>query len=59
MKFDDWIMAEVDDLNEIDGKPALLLTTLLYKVCGEDKTRFEEAIRILRLTYEAGKSAHI
>lgn len=56
MKFDDWMLAQIDDRTEMDGHPVPLLTTLLYKVCDGDKLRFEEAIYIIRKAYEGGQA---
>lgn len=39
----------IDPENVVDGRPVPALTTLLYRVCGEDPERFEEATRLVEL----------
>ena len=35
----------------------LVITSLIYRVCGEDQKKFDEGYRFLILAYEAGKAA--
>lgn len=34
-----------------------VITSLIYRVCGNDKVKFDEGYRLLILAYEAGKAA--
>lgn len=56
--FDRWCYSAVDPRFKMDdGKPLPVLTVVLYKVCGNDPAKFEEATRALRAAFEAGASA--
>lgn len=56
--FDRWLFTAQDErINLDDGKPVPVMTTVLYRVCGNDPKRFEEACRALQLAFEAGASA--
>jgi hypothetical protein len=55
--FDAWCFAAMDETVELDGRPMPLLTTLIYRVCGNDLQRFDEALRIVKAAYSAGFSA--
>lgn len=56
--FDRWCYSAVDPRFRLDsGAPLPVLTVVLYKVCGNDPSRFEEATRALRAAFEAGASA--
>lgn len=43
------LFATNDDKISIDGRPVPAMTTLLYRVCGNDPERFEEATRLVEL----------
>lgn len=53
--FDRWTLRAKDDRHRLHGEPVPLLTTVLYRVCDNDEKRFEEAIRAMRLAFEAGQ----
>ena len=54
--FDEWCFTATDDRTLIDGKPIPMMTTLLYRVCDNDRKKFEEAIRLLQAAFEAGEA---
>lgn len=51
-EFDAWTYTAKDPTT---GMP--FVTTLLYRVCDQDGTKFDEAVRILKAAYEAGQAA--
>lgn len=55
--FDRWCHSAVDPRFRMeDGKPLPVLTVVLYRVCGNDPAKFEEAVCALRAAFEAGAS---
>lgn len=52
--FDRWCYSATDDRVMLDGKPMPILTVVLHRVCNNDPTRFDEAVRALRAAFEAG-----
>lgn len=55
--FDRWCYSAMDARVNIDGKPAPVLTVVLYRVCGNDVKRFDEALLALRAAFDAGAEA--
>lgn len=55
--FDRWCYTAIDDRMQIKGKPVPLLTTLLYRVCGEDQDKFDDVLSALQAAFEAGQRA--
>ena len=56
--FNRWCFTAMDDGCAVrfdDGKPPPVLTTFLYRVCGNDPAKFDEGCRILQLCFEAGQ----
>jgi len=45
-----------DPKYNFQGRPVPALTSLMYRVCGDDPERFEEATRILQLFIDATRS---
>lgn len=54
--FDQWCFLAVDPTVLIDGRPVPALTTVLFRVCAEDTGRFEDALRFLRMAFDAGRA---
>lgn len=50
--FDQMFFRAVDPTVQIDGRPVPMGTTLLYRVCKEDQTLFEEALRLMRIVFD-------
>lgn len=38
----------------VNGISVPVLTTLMYRVCNRDHEKFDEAMRIIRMAFEAG-----
>lgn len=55
--FDHWCYSATDDRVKLDGRPMPVLAVVLYRVCGSDPKRFDEALLALRAAFEAGASA--
>lgn len=56
--FDMWCYTATDQRFKLDdGKPLPLLTVVLHRVCGNNPDRFAEAVRALRVAFEAGASS--
>lgn len=55
--FDRWCYSATDARVKIDDMPAPVLTVVLYRVCGNDAKRFEEALIALRAAFDAGAEA--
>lgn len=55
--FDRWCLTATDpNIPPLDGHPIPVLTTLLHRVCQGDQARFQEALRLLQIAFEAGQS---
>lgn len=50
--FDQMFFRAIDPTVQIDGRPVPMGTTLLYRVCKEDQTLFEEALRLMRIVFD-------
>lgn len=46
----------IDPTIVMDGRPVPAMTTLLYRVCGNDPAKFEEATRLVELFVGAALS---
>lgn len=55
-EFDRWCFTAQSDVI-MDGHPLPLLTVLVYRVCGENPEKFEEACNMLRAAFEAGHAS--
>lgn len=54
-EFDKWCLTAKDPKYEHQLTPVPYVTTMIYKVCGGDNNKFDEAIRILKAAFEAGQ----
>lgn len=55
--FDRWCFTATDPKSPTQSgyHRAPVITVLLFKVCGNDHEKFEEATRLLRIAFEAGR----
>ena len=54
--FENWCCTTTDDtITLFNGKPVLLLTVLLYRVCNDDHIKFKIVIDALQDAFEAGQ----
>lgn len=52
--FDRWALTAPDPGRTIDGRTVPVITSLLYVVCDGNSPRFDEAMRLMQLAYNAG-----